>query len=501
MTSTLPQTGASNRGQYTIWDHCYGDGWQGIITKESFAHPAKFSKALIERIFDHCLQRGWLKKNDLVGDCFGGIGNGGIIAAYRGLRWVGCELEPRFCTFARDNFELHADHWRALGLSVPRIIQGDSRRFAELVACDGIVTSPPFSENGKTINMKGNARQALTSESRQVHEPAYGSSSGQIGRLKSGDISAVLTSPPYAHIAAGAGGLNTKPAKELGQQSGRCSDSASQTADQRYGNSNGQIAGLNEGTIEGVITSPPFTQGYKSGGGINVNGYGDGSDKVGDRTYQGTGADRETGNIETLPAGNVDGVVTSPPFEKTLDRGTVNAAERRSLARECGISNAEHISPIDMEKIGKRSQPDYGAETGQIGNEKGETYWQAMKSVYSSCFIAIKPGGIIVVVVKDYVQNKKIVPLCDDTARLLEHCGFQIVERVHAMLTKETRHGDLFNGETVTTKSRKSFFRRLAEKKGSPPIDFEEVLFAQKPGMTNSHQSALAMNASEVFKR
>jgi hypothetical protein len=49
------------------------------------------------------------------------------------------------------------------------------------------------------------------------------------------------------------------------------------------------------------------------------------------------------------------------------------------------------------------------------------------------------------------------------------------------MLTRETRHSDLFAGETVTKKERKSFFRRLAEKNGSPPIDFEEVLFCQKP--------------------
>lgn len=534
------------------WHDCYGDSWKGTITDDSFAHPAKFSKALIERIFDHCLQRGWLKRGDVVGDCFGGIGNGGIVAAYRGIAWVGVELEPRFVKFAQDNFALHAEHWEQLGLPQPRIFQGDSRKFHEAVQCVGVVTSPPYSGQDQVIHgnhslhldkFKDPKRVGVTSHAigknemkdygtapgqigrlkigdvdavitsppyaeglanaSEYKDPEkakqdserdimkgkagkccdvqYGLTNGQIGRLKSGSVDAVVTSPPYAHIAAGAGGLNTKPAKHAGQQSGRNGESASQTADQRYGQSPGQIAGLNDGDLDAVVTSPPFTQGYKGGGGINKNGYGDGSDKVGDRSYQGTGADRAEGNIENLQAGTVDGVVTSPPFEKTLDRGVVNAAERRTLARENGISNAEYVSPIDMEKIGKRSQPDYGATEGQIGNEQKETYWTAMKAVYSSCFIAIKPGGICAIVVKDYVQNKKIVPLCDDTARLLEHCGFQIVERVHAMLTKETRHNDLFNGETVTTKSRKSFFRRLAEKKGSPKIDWEEVIFCIRP--------------------
>jgi hypothetical protein len=84
-------------------------------------------------------------------------------------------------------------------------------------------------------------------------------------------------------------------------------------------------------------------------------------------------------------------------------------------------------------------------------------------------------------VVKDYVKGGKRVPLCDDTARLLEHCGFTIIERVRAMLVKEERHSDLFDGETVKTTERKSFFRRLHEKRpGAVKINWEEVLFARK---------------------
>jgi hypothetical protein len=48
------------------------------------------------------------------------------------------------------------------------------------------------------------------------------------------------------------------------------------------------------------------------------------------------------------------------------------------------------------------------------------------------------------------------------------------------MLVKETRHADLFNGHTTSKVSRKSFFRRLAESKGSPEINYEEVLIARK---------------------
>ncbi len=49
------------------------------------------------------------------------------------------------------------------------------------------------------------------------------------------------------------------------------------------------------------------------------------------------------------------------------------------------------------------------------------------------------------------------------------------------MLTSEVEVPDLFGGTVKTGTSRKSFFRRLAERKGSPAIDHETVLFARKP--------------------
>ena len=103
-----------------------------------------------------------------------------------------------------------------------------------------------------------------------------------------------------------------------------------------------------------------------------------------------------------------------------------------------------------------------------------------MSDVYQSCFHALKPGGLIVIVVKDYVRKGKLVPLCDNTARLLDHVGFDVVDRIHAMLTEEQKHDDLFQESTTTKKSRKGFFRRLAESKGAPPIDWEEVIFCRK---------------------
>lgn len=360
----------------SVWHGCYDQSWQGWITPESFAHPAKFSRGLIVRLVDYCLHRRWLKPGDTVGDPFAGIGTGGLVCAYRRIAWVGVELEPKFVWLALGNFLQHKRFLGPWGMPLPVIQQGDSRQFDQIV-------------------------------------------------------DAVITSPPYAHIAAGAGGLNTQPAKRPGQQTGRNPNNASQAARiqdrgiARYGSTAGQIAGLQDGSVEGVITSPPWEK--------NAEG------------------SRKAGKFRDTKA-----VLKCSRGHGATDAAVLAQAER------------------DAHKV-------YGDSAGQIGQAAGQTYWQAMDQVYRACFAAIKPGGFIAVVVKDYVKNRQRVRLCDQTQALLEHIGFLPLERIHASLVTETRHADLFQGESVTRKSRKSFFRRLAEAKGSPAIDYEEILFLKKP--------------------
>jgi len=414
-----------------IWHGCYDKSLKGFITDASFNHPAKFSLGLIERIYDHCLARGYFTKGSLVGDVFGGVAIGGLVAAYRGVRWIGCELEPKFVGFCRQNIALHRSKLEYLGCPLPLIIQGDSRFFAERV--QAVVSSPPYAETETTAGNVGNATNKSWGKGKRLASSTegYGREDGQIGRLKSCAVDSVIASPPYAAISTGAGGLNTNPAKHEGQQSGRSAKAASQDTDQKYGTSDGQIARLKGGDVQAVVTSPPFEDS------LNVR-----------------------------------------PSKQIL-----NGSGGR-MGQSC------------------KGEDNYGTAEGQIGNSKGETYWQAMDQVYRSCFQAIRPGGVIVLVVKNYVKNRKIVPLCDDTVRLLEHIGFMPLERIRAMLKTKTVHNDLFHKEGVTTiKSRASFFRRLAEQKGAPPIDWEEVIICQKPALTveqNSEAERLQSGASVV---
>lgn len=338
------------------WHGCYDKSWAGFITKDSYGHPAKFSRGLIERIYDHMYLRGWLAAGSTVGDPFGGIACGGIIAAYRGHHWYGMELEPRFVNWGHANIAWHAYKLQQLGCPLPVLVQGDSRKFS---------------------------------------------------LLWDDDAQAIITSPPYIDIAAGAGGLNHKPARKAGQQTGRARG-ASQSADQKYG--------------------------------------------------------RTPGQISRLPKGGLDAVATSRPFAN------------------CEPCQDKKFKINDGRKCRPQGQDGYGKTDGQIGNQEGETYWQAMRIVYAQCYAALRSGGVIGVVVKDYIKGGQRVRLCDDTLTLLTSLGFMPLERVHAMLVSETQHPDMFNGHDVQRKERKSFFKRLYESKpGAERVDWEEVLFCQKP--------------------
>ena len=96
------------------WHGCYEGGWTGEIVPEAFSHPAKFSRALIQRIYQHMLEMGWISEGDKIVDPFGGVGLGGLDAMVQGLHWTGCELEPRFVELGNKNIEL----WNKRSLQV-----------------------------------------------------------------------------------------------------------------------------------------------------------------------------------------------------------------------------------------------------------------------------------------------------------------------------------------------------------------------------------------------
>lgn len=178
MTATAPKL------RSTIWHGAYGVGWGDMICPESYSHPAKYSRRLIEKIIATMLSRGWITPGQTILDPFGGIASGGIVAGYHGLGFFGIELEPRFCELGNRNLDLHRANWRKLGLSAEvRLVRGDSRRLREIVGgVTACVTSPPFMDNNTNIGAVGDTpamRQQIHNSA--PREQSYGGTAGQLG--------------------------------------------------------------------------------------------------------------------------------------------------------------------------------------------------------------------------------------------------------------------------------------------------------------------------------
>jgi hypothetical protein len=259
-----------------------------------------------------------------------------------------------------------------------------------------------------------------------------------------------VTSPPYAESIKG-DHFERETAKE--SRAKRNTPGGSLGQSQRhggYGASEGNIGNLKEGFIDAALVAPPCAE-QQTGGGIvhQAHRQTKGRKNCGHQN-QGT----SPGQIANIKEeGRVEGVITSPPFADSDQRG---ADHPYDFQRESGKAFGRGASMTGC--------PD---SPGQIGNTNGETYWQAMRAVYEQVRLALKPGGVMAVVVKDYVKAGKRVPLCDDTLKLLEALGLEPLERVRAILVKETTENTLFEGLVTKKKERKSFFRRLGELKAA----------------------------------
>lgn len=396
------------------WDDCYDGNWNDVIVPEAFAHPAKFSRFLVQRILEHARDEGWVKPSSIVVDPFGGVACGGIVAAYVGLQWIGVELEQRFVDLARKNFALHRRRWEAAGDPMPVILQGDSRQLSRVLAeADCVVSSPPFlaqqtggglaaAARGETSNYPvtvGLMRQTASKDGYQNQ----GTTPGQLGAMKPGEIDCVISSPPYSASLKGDGSQNETAAESHAKRS-----------DPKQGGSLGQSQ---------------RTQGYGS-----------------------------AGNLGNLRSGDVDAVISSPPWENQEP------------------SHAQGSNFVASKQVKGRTftEAEYGNSAGQIGNSTGDTFWSAARIILQQCFQILHPGGHAIFVVKAFVRNKQIVDFPGQWRQVCESVGFKPVCEHLAMLVKETTEQTFYGPETKR-KERKSFFRRLAEKKGSPRIDHETV--------------------------
>jgi hypothetical protein len=343
--------------------------------------------------------------------------------------------------------------------------------------------------------------------------PQYESDLREFAAFKKIGASLAVSSPPYAGALGNAKNY-ADPEKAKADSERDFMKMASPTyTDTRYGNEPGQLGAMPEGKL--CVSSPPFPQPYTGGGGINAKGYGDGSDKVGDRTYQSQGGDRAEGNLEVLPNEGFDLAVSSPPYAgirqdggkiakegqggmvpysddpvdawfTTRDQTNLGNMRDDEKGFQAAITSPPHehdsephgdMRPDDGRQAATFIERDYGATEGNI-SASPDTFWSASRTILEQLYSILTPGAHCVFVVKAFVRNKQIVDFPGQWAQLCESVGFKLLHDHHALLVEHSgTQGGMFGEDKEITVSRKSFFRRLHERRSpETAINFENVL-------------------------
>ena len=169
------------------------------------------------------------------------------------------------------------------------------------------------------------------------------------------------------------------------------------------------IANLPYGQVDKIISSPP----YQNEPTISESYL---------RIRSETGRDITKPSQRYAKYNQVDSIVTSPPYEEAMGEKHHSPAHER-------ISKDKHWDTTYTER---------GAE-GNIGNLKSDSYLSAMLQVYKGCYSVLKPsGGLLILVTKNFIRNKQIVRLDTDTIKLCEQAGFTYLERHYRKLPAQS---------------------------------------------------------------
>jgi len=405
----------------TDWRRLYGESWKGAIEDDAFAHPAKFARGLIRRIYEHALGLGWLQPGDTVLDPFGGVALGALHALGHGLNWIGMELEERFVLMGNRNIQRWENVLRARGNGHGRayLYHGDSRYLGLLLGlrANGCVSSPPYA--GSLGSGTSGIDWSKQADRETVHPhgwdgKTYGSQRAQLGAMPEGEFQAAVSSPPFV-------------------------DAIGSDDPQKRG---------------GLYRDP------KRANDVNLTGeYGS-----------------SLGQLGRMGAGNFEACVSSPPYEGSLGN---NHNPEGDIGR--ALSSGHTLESMRNPGGQLRYKFEYGIGIGQLGEERGDTFWAAARQVVEQTYQALAPGAHAIWVVKDFVRNGERVPFTHQWAQLCEACGFVWLHEHRAWVVEDYGTQLGFFEDQPIVKERKSFFRRLAEKNGAPRIDWESVLCFERP--------------------
>lgn len=380
-------------------------GWEHFFTDESVSHPAKMNLNLLRHIL-----RTYTSPGDIVLDPMAGTGSTVVLAGAMGRHGIGVEYEPKFCKMIVENIHRTEKYHTFTPGGQMTCINGDARELSKhLIGSDVIISSPPYGNRLSDVAIQDG-------------------DTARMGYRQAVDV--VLTSPPYSNIDIG-GDDDDRRVKRL--------KDAIERGDKISMRSRRWIRAMEEGRKGATCFNLP-------------------------RNYS-----KDPQNIGALPHGDIDSIITSPPYEDS--RPFHDIEFMKSIVHEQNIKSRKgetkghtRSDAAELRYLNKIEGGGYEKDEN-IGNLKSDNYLQAMLQVYRESYLVLRPLGKIVLVTKNFIRNKKVIRLDLDTIKLCESVGFSLKDRWYFKLPT------------------KSFWKILYHKK-YPDVDevkYEDILVFEKP--------------------
>ena len=363
------------------WTGLYKSGWQKVACVEAFSHPAKFARGLIQYIYQHAIEEGFLVPGNTVLDVFAGTALGAYDAMTHGMHFVGVELEQPFhdigsgcdCTgISKADWVRFYGRWPRMRYAedrywCPQCLReaGEMQRSHDMFTMSASYVRDVHTKDNKATF----ATRHTNHPSGQIPTTRPHRYSGNLGlwarkgyagaRLIRGDsrelgkvlakADCLVSSPPYAdglgHYRGAIADQKEWERKSIGATI--------------YGQHPAQLGNLPPGSVDACLSSPPYAKGtVHDGNGIDWS-------KARHPTGQTMTPGRVIGDYGTssaqlgnLPPGSVaDAIVSSPPYaEGGLRTGGLDHPIQH--ARKDGSSL----------RMGQSASTLYGQHPAQLGN-------------------------------------------------------------------------------------------------------------------------------------
>jgi len=106
----------------------------------------------------------------------------------------------------------------------------------------------------------------------------------------------------------------------------------------------------------------------------------------------------------------------------------------------------------------------YGQHPDQIGHYRSTRYLTAMRAIYEQAYAAIRPGGLLILILKDHIRDRQRVPTVERTIALCQDIGFALTDRFQRRLLHL------------------ALWQRRRKEHGLPVVEEEDVLVFAREG-------------------